>query len=713
MEGRYLPGVGVTGNSMSKSILVLEQNPEIQGLIASSLNPDSIEIHQESNPESFLSKAIELRPDLIFVGNSEQIRSYETCRGIRAEEAFDKTPLVLLAKGSDADEDPETLAEIGIDDRILKPFDAFKLKQQLRKHLSLKQPLLESTEDSGRLRQLELFDSEMTGLMDEIQNSDHQNVIEPSLENEEPENGLTNRNIEEIAMSAANTRPTGSSQNMEITDASEMDSLMLDDDLGDLSISLEPLTEEELQMDQQTPSVQEEQSQPDLPDETGTGGMLEEDLAGDHLTDREEEDFAVELAEAVAGGLDDFAGDAPSFEIDLQSESVALDDGEDPPQTLREGQTPINLKLNDFEDPEELWKNPPDLNQIPRDNLAEIKMGINDFDPELPKNLKPLGEPVQQSAPRKTTENGAATGMQEMDDFVIEATIEDEYHPVSNELDHVMLAEQGVQQTEDGSETEDLDEFMLKTSEETVETISETEEEMIALDGDEQTGSGDSALDELDALNEEMAALEAAEEVLAEEIAEEEALETWEEAEDELREFVLDELDGYLEDEEVEEELERGIMAEAEEAELEAETVQIAAVDALPAEDTFGDWESAEDAFMNFDRFSEEEEDSGPTAPESATQQEEMLVEPVAVSEMVEPGFEMLDEEDTTMIELETTAEPFPQSAPEFSEELSSLEMDSTRLEELVAKSVQKGLESILPMLVQQVVKEIQEARGR
>ena len=698
---------------MSKSILVLEQNPEIQGLIASSLNPDSIEIHQESNPESFLSKAIELRPDLIFVGNSEQIRSYETCRGIRAEEAFDKTPLVLLAKGSDADEDPETLAEIGIDDRILKPFDAFKLKQQLRKHLSLKQPLLESTEGSSRLRQLELFDSEMTGLMDEIQNSDHQNVIEPSLENEEPEYGLTNRNIEEIAMSAANTRPTGSSQNMEITDASEMDSLMLDDDLGDLSISLEPLTEEELQMDQQTPSVQEEQSQPDLPDETGTGSMLEEDLAGDHLTDREEEDFAVELAEAVAGGLDDFAGDAPSFEIDLQSESVALDDGEDPPQTLREGQTPINLKLNDFEDPEELWKNPPDLNQIPRDNLAEIKMGINDFDPELPKNLKPLGEPVQQSAPRKTAENGAATGMQEMDDFVIEATIEDEYHPVSNELDQVMLAEQGVQQTEDGSETEDLDEFMLKTSEETVETISETEEEMIALDGDEQTGSGDSALDELDALNEEMAALEAAEEVLAEEIAEEEALETWEEAEDELREFVLDELDGYLEDEEVEEELERGIMAEAEEAELEAETVQIAAVDALPAEDTFGDWESAEDAFMNFDRFSEEEEDSGPTAPESATQQEEMLVEPVAVSEMVEPGFEMLDEEDTTMIELETTAEPFPQSAPEFSEELSSLEMDSTRLEELVAKSVQKGLESILPMLVQQVVKEIQEARGR
>ena len=106
---------------MTKSILVLEQNPEIQGLIASSLNPESIEVHQESDPEAFLSKAYEIRPDLIFVGNTEQALSYETCRGIRAEHAFDKVPLVLLDKGSEVDDNNETLAELGIDDRILKP----------------------------------------------------------------------------------------------------------------------------------------------------------------------------------------------------------------------------------------------------------------------------------------------------------------------------------------------------------------------------------------------------------------------------------------------------------------------------------------------------------------------------------------------------------------------------------------------------------------
>ncbi|NBR18819.1 MAG: response regulator [Proteobacteria bacterium] len=710
-SGRIRPDERVAKNSMTKSILVLEQNPEIQGLIASSLNPESIEIHQESDPEAFLSKAYEIRPDLIFVGNTEQALSYETCRGIRAEHAFDKVPLVLLDKGSEVDDNNETLAELGIDDRILKPFDALKLKHQLRKHLSLKQPFLENVEGSGNLEQTELVDSELSELMDDIQNSEQQ----PGSEHEEPAYGLTNRNIEEIAMSAANTDTTGSSQNMEIKDASEMDSLMLDDDLGDLSISLEPLTEEELQMDQQTPSVQEKQTPTDLSPESSGSGMLEDDLAGDHLSDREEEEFAVELAEAVAGGLNDFAGDAPSFEVDLEPAPVAYD-GEDPPQTLREGQTPIDLKINDFEDPEELWKNPPDLNQIPRDNLAEIKMEVNDFEPELPKNLKPLGEPIQQTSPRKTAAAGESSGMKDMDDFVIESTIEDEYHPVPNELDQIVLAEQGVQQFGMNGDSEDLDEFMLETSEETLETISETEEELVALDEEDQSGSGDSALDELDALNQEMAALEAAEEVLAGDAAEEEAIESWEEAEDELREFVLDELDGYLEDEEVEEELEREIAAEAEEElALEAEgfgTDELTAVPALTEEETFGDWESAEDAFMNFDRYSDEEEDSGPAVPESATQQEEMLVEPMEVSEMTEPGFDMLEEEED-MFSLETEEEPLGEAIPEPAEEPASLELDSGKLEELVAKSVQKGLESIMPMLVKQVVKEMQEARGR
>ena len=129
------------------------------------------------------------------------------------------------------------------------------------------------------MEQTELVDSELSELMDDIQNSEQQ----PGSEHEEPAYGLTNRNIEEIAMSAANTDTTGSSQNMEIKDASEMDSLMLDDDLGDLSISrtinrrgIADGSANTIGSGKQTPT--------DLSQESSGSGMLEDDLAGDHLS---------------------------------------------------------------------------------------------------------------------------------------------------------------------------------------------------------------------------------------------------------------------------------------------------------------------------------------------------------------------------------------------------------------------------------------------
>ena len=81
----------------------------------------------------------------------------------------------------------------------------------------------------------------------------------------------------------------------------------------------------------------------------------------------------------------------------------------------------------------------------------------------------------------------------------------------------------------------------------------------------EDSASTELALGELDFLNEEMAALEVQDERLPEEDAVEgrmitqaktgleEEVESWSDDEDELREFMLDELEGYLDDEEFEE----------------------------------------------------------------------------------------------------------------------------------------------------------------
>ncbi len=77
---------------MSKSVLVLEENLAIQGLIASSLPPDLLSLHQESDPESFLQQARALKPDLIFVSNEDRSRGYQTLRQIREDQELSSTP---------------------------------------------------------------------------------------------------------------------------------------------------------------------------------------------------------------------------------------------------------------------------------------------------------------------------------------------------------------------------------------------------------------------------------------------------------------------------------------------------------------------------------------------------------------------------------------------------------------------------------------------
>ena len=50
---------------MSKSILVLEENSVIHGLVASALDMDGLTVHHEFNPAKYVERARMLQPDLI------------------------------------------------------------------------------------------------------------------------------------------------------------------------------------------------------------------------------------------------------------------------------------------------------------------------------------------------------------------------------------------------------------------------------------------------------------------------------------------------------------------------------------------------------------------------------------------------------------------------------------------------------------------------
>ena len=62
---------------MSQLILVLEENPEIQSLIASSLKASAISVTQESNPDLFVQQVLNLEPDLILLSNSGGDQNYK------------------------------------------------------------------------------------------------------------------------------------------------------------------------------------------------------------------------------------------------------------------------------------------------------------------------------------------------------------------------------------------------------------------------------------------------------------------------------------------------------------------------------------------------------------------------------------------------------------------------------------------------------------
>ncbi|HHZ77352.1 MAG TPA: response regulator, partial [Candidatus Lambdaproteobacteria bacterium] len=121
---------------MTQIVLVLEENPEIQLVIAASLKDSDISVTQESNPDLFVEQARNLSPDLIFLSNSDSEQDYKNCREIREEKNLTKTPIILLANAKDEIDDG-IISELGINGLLRKPFEASMLQEQLSPFITL------------------------------------------------------------------------------------------------------------------------------------------------------------------------------------------------------------------------------------------------------------------------------------------------------------------------------------------------------------------------------------------------------------------------------------------------------------------------------------------------------------------------------------------------------------------------------------------------
>jgi DNA-binding response OmpR family regulator len=105
-----------------KKVLIAEDEPDIRGLVAFSLQYAGFVVVEALNGEEAIKKAEEEQPDLILLDvRMPKMNGYEACRKLKAQESTKHIPVIFLsARGQEAE--IKHGLELGAEEYILKPF---------------------------------------------------------------------------------------------------------------------------------------------------------------------------------------------------------------------------------------------------------------------------------------------------------------------------------------------------------------------------------------------------------------------------------------------------------------------------------------------------------------------------------------------------------------------------------------------------------------
>ena len=677
---------------MSQLILVLEENPEIQSLIAASLKASAISVTQESNPDLFVQQALNLEPDLILLSNSGGDQNYKNCREIRKDPQLKNIPIILLVNPKD-ELDEKIISELGIDGLLRKPFEASMLQEQLSQFVTLDDNFGIEPDNEGEDFKIDM--SSIDNQLNDIKEGE-QEVNSPFEEGSQVTEELEQKAVEPKFASSA---------------GSEMDSMILDDISADMDISKDTVKKAEVELDENeiTSNGLEVINDEEMTMDNGFEFDLKLDEDGIEIDSEEV------VTDTVKTGTDPASTGLVQLKDsgleDKYAESRFKVEGEKTEQDLK-APADIDLEVNDFEDLDDIWSRSPELDQTPREGLTDISLEEEDFQPEFPGNLSSFEEPAEPSIQDTDSDRRITSeSVQELDNYELEPDFEETGEESQSSLYNKLLTDSVKQNLEETVEIEDVEQFVEDTS------ADEFEEDFDESQGDadimsmvhesigEQEESAESAMIELEDLSEQMEALDSAEtefeieeeefekdlekeKLEVEELSEDELAVSEDDSEDELVEFMLDELGDLLETDEEEsvdgeadygdplvEELEESLAAESkdlQDVDAEFDKKVYTEISLGLEEDVFDSWDDAEDAFMGFDREKEITEE----APDQ--------------TETEASAFESFDDEE----------EKF--------EKADSFSFTENELKEIVTNSVQNALEkSIAASLVELAVSEL------
>lgn len=117
-------------------ILVADDDRDIRELVTFTLMFVGHTVTQATNGEEALTLAQQIKPDLVLTDvRMPKMNGYELCRALRALEAFQNTPIIILsAKGQDEEIEMSKLS--GATEHMLKPFPPNVLQQRVAELLA-------------------------------------------------------------------------------------------------------------------------------------------------------------------------------------------------------------------------------------------------------------------------------------------------------------------------------------------------------------------------------------------------------------------------------------------------------------------------------------------------------------------------------------------------------------------------------------------------
>ena len=582
---------------MNELILVLEENPEIQAVISASLKDSPVFINQELDPDYFFQQVQNLNPDFIFLSNSDSEGNYSTCRKIREDPAIKNIPVILLVNAKD-EINEDALRELKINGMLRKPFEASMLKEQISQYISLDENFgaEPDKENDNFAFDMSSIDSDLKDIKQQNQDQSH----------------LVSKGADAIHDSVQKSQDSSSA----VSAGSKMDSLVLEDILIDPESKGKISPKEDMLPDESEKTPEDPEL--GIDDEYNFDLKSEEKIEDDSYKEKPETHSTE--TDLVPGGLEKLK---LSGLEDKYAESRLFNKNEETEQKLRSGLTDIDLEKNDFEDPSVIWSHPPDLEQTPREGLTDISLKQTDFHPSFPKHLASLdgtSETIRQE------DEAEVEQISEMDDSLLQTGREESSHVKGNALDDILLTDSEEKEAEEDDNIVDAEQFVMDSSldefdEGFIDNRDDDEISSMVRESidDQEIISSETSLEELEDLSLQMESLESEEDELE---AEEKEFETdldkarilnegitADYQEDELTEFMVDELGDLLELDEDEES-----------DEMEQDYLPASEITYALEEDVFVSWDEAEEAFMGFDKDSVMTEDADWTDTETGTE---------------------------------------------------------------------------------------------